>query len=85
MGLGFLDGGGGGGGGGNASIVGAALTNINGTVLDGYLSQAQVFLDLNGNGIYDSGEPETITSSSGAYTLNATSGSQETSLSKLNG
>ena len=64
---------GGGGGGGSSTASNPTTVSTNGTVLDGYLYNAQVFLDLNGNGQYDSGEPETTTNSTGGYTLNATS------------
>jgi len=68
-----------GGGGGSSPSAGpgpsgpSTTSNYSGVVLDGYLSNARVFLDLNGNGQYDSGEPSATTNSNGAYTLNATS------------
>jgi len=40
--------------------------------MDGYLYKATVFLDLNGNGIFDTGEPTATTSETGAFTLSAT-------------
>lgn len=64
--------GGGGGGGGSPSASGPSTTSISGVALDGYLYNASVFLDLNGNGQFDAGEPSATTNSSGGYTLNAT-------------
>ena len=66
-------GGSGGGGGGGSASNSPQNQSSSGVVLDGYLSNAHVFLDLNGNGVYDSGEPEATTNSSGNYTINATS------------
>jgi len=62
----------GGGGGGSPSASGPSTTSISGVALDGYLYNASVFLDLNGNGQFDAGEPSATTNSSGGYTLNAT-------------
>lgn len=63
---------GGGGGGGASASSGSTTTTINGVALDGYLYNASVFLDLNGNGQFDAGEPSGTTNSNGGYTLNAT-------------
>jgi len=46
---------------------------VSGIVMDGYLKDATVFLDLNDNGVYDSGEPTALTDASGAYSFNAAS------------
>lgn len=54
------------GSGGTGSSV-AAL--ISGTVADGYLVNATVFLDKNGNYQSDAGEPSTATDAHGSYTL----------------
>ncbi len=63
----------GGGGGGGAPAGGAPVaSNFNGVAVDGYLYQARAFLDLNGNGQYDNGEPTAITDSNGGFTLSAT-------------
>lgn len=59
------------GGGGSNSIV-VANSSFSGVALDGYLYQALVFLDLNGNGQYDSGEPSDTTDKNGKFTFNAT-------------
>ncbi|MEG4630834.1 SBBP repeat-containing protein [Microcoleus sp. AR_TQ3_B6] len=40
-----------------------------GLVIDGYISEATVFLDANKNGIKDTNEPSTITDASGKYNL----------------
>ena len=65
-------GGGGGGGGGSSSSTGTTTSSYSGVAIDGYLYLATAFLDLNGNGTYDSGEPTATTDSSGAFTLTAT-------------
>ena len=58
---------GGGGGGGSGPLVSAnALTGV---VVDGYLQGATVFLDLNQNGVQDTGEPATTTDLNGRYAL----------------
>ena len=45
------------------------LAKISGTVADGYLVNASVFLDKNGNYQLDAGEPNTTTVANGAYEL----------------
>lgn len=47
-----------------------AAATIGGSVADGYLAGAIVFLDRNGNYQLDAGEPSTTTNANGAYTLN---------------
>lgn len=44
-------------------------TTITGTVADGYLRGAEIFLDMNGNYQSDAGEPRTTSGPGGAYTL----------------
>jgi len=44
-------------------------SEISGKVADGYLKNATVFLDLDGDKVYDTGEPKTTTDSVGSYTL----------------
>ncbi|WP_323750990.1 hypothetical protein [Marinobacter sp.] len=44
-------------------------TTVSGRAADGYLAQARVFIDLNGNGALDSDEPRTDTDGSGFFTL----------------
>ena len=67
VGGGAATGGGGGGGGG-----GPVATAMSGAVIDGYVSGATVFLDLNGNYTFDADEPFAITDSSGAYSFETT-------------
>lgn len=55
------------GGGGTTPTTGT--TSISGKVADGYLVDATVFLDKNGNYQLDTGEPSTVTDANGAYTL----------------
>lgn len=49
--------------------TGSLAKVITGTVADGYLVNAKVFLDRNGNYRLDEGEPSATTDSSGAYKL----------------
>lgn len=42
---------------------------ISGVVADGYLQNAEVFLDMNNNYQWDGNEPKTMTDNSGRYTL----------------
>lgn len=60
---------GGGGGGSAGSTPGATLSGV---AVDGYLSNATVFLDINRNGLQDAGEPTTTTDANGRYTLDYT-------------
>ncbi len=64
----------GGGGGGSSSPAGGTPTTsaFSGVAIDGNLYLARAFLDLNGNGTYDNGEPTAITASDGTFTLTAT-------------
>jgi GDSL-like Lipase/Acylhydrolase len=61
-----------GGGGGSSTSTGITTSSYSGVAIDGNLYLATAFLDLNGNGTYDSGEPTATTDSSGAFTLTAT-------------
>lgn len=60
---------GGGGGGGGSNSPGSDSTLLSGIAADGYLRNAQVFLDLNGNLEQDPGEPATVTGNGGGYLL----------------
>ena len=72
----------GGGGGGDSAGSGkasdsetpAAVTTLNGTVADGYLRDARVFLDRNRNRVYDNGEPQVQSGAGGAYSLEVNPG-----------
>ena len=48
----------------------SSQTAVSGKVADGYLVNATVFMDKNGNYQLDPGEPFTTTDATGAYTLN---------------
>lgn len=61
--------GGGGGGGSSTTSAGPASTSLSGTAVDGYLKGATVFLDVNGNGSIDAGEPSALTDDAGRYVL----------------
>lgn len=50
---------------------GGSTSAASGVVMDGYLKNATVFLDLNDNGRQDSGEPSTTTGADGSYSLSA--------------
>lgn len=52
---------------------GSSATPIAGTVADGYVTGARVFLDKNANGILDPGEPNEVTGGSGTFHLSDTS------------
>ncbi len=55
----------------------SALTSLTGTVADGYLTDARVFLDRNGNRVYDNGEPMAQSTAGGGYTLEVNPGEGE--------
>ncbi|MCG9682024.1 hypothetical protein L1D31_05525 [Vibrio sp. Isolate23] len=64
------------GGGGNGGETSSATSpsslqskSIQGVAIDGYISGATAFLDLNYNGELDSGEPKSITDANGRYEL----------------
>ena len=64
---------GGGGGGGSTPSASPAASSLSGTAVDGYLKGATVFLDVNGNGSFDAGEPSALTDDSGRYVLDTSS------------
>ena len=49
--------------------TGVLAKQISGTVADGYLVNATIFLDRNGNYQLDAGEPRATTDANGAYTI----------------
>jgi 2',3'-cyclic-nucleotide 2'-phosphodiesterase (5'-nucleotidase family) len=53
----------------DSSAPAASTPTAQGTVIDGYLSGATVFIDVNDNGQLDAGEPNTTTDAQGNYTL----------------
>lgn len=59
----------GGGGGGSTPVVKSTLTGV---AIDGLLSNATAFLDLNDNGLLDNNEPQGKTNAQGQFTLEAT-------------
>lgn len=61
------------GGGGGSNSGSGTTTTISGTVADGYLAGAEVFLDKNGNYQWDSGETKTTTNANGAYSMTVSS------------
>jgi hypothetical protein len=67
-------GGGGSGSGGGPSTTIQGQATITGQVQQGNIKGAQVFLDLNGNGVQDAGEPvaTTLTGADGKFTLDLT-------------
>ena len=54
---------------GSSAAAPAAPAPVTGTAIDGYLSGATVFIDVNGNGQLDAGEPSTTTDAQGNFTL----------------
>jgi len=59
--------GGAGGGGGTSAVAGSS--SFSGSLINGYISNARVFQDTNGDGFYAVGEPFAITNSLGEFTL----------------
>lgn len=59
-----------GGGGGSGESVTAV--SVSGVAIDGNLHRATVFLDLNGDGLFTTGEPTTTTNEAGNFTLTST-------------
>lgn len=57
------------GGGGSGGSSSGSSASASGKVIDGYVSGATVFVDLNNNGKFDLGEPNTKTNATGDYTL----------------
>lgn len=60
------------GGGGGGGLFGSSSL-LSGLAVDGYVQGATVFLDINKNGLQDTGEPSTTTDASGKYTLDYSS------------
>ncbi|NOQ42498.1 MAG: hypothetical protein GQ563_08375 [Desulfuromusa sp.] len=60
-----------------SSVSSSTLTTLTGTVADGYLTDARVFLDRNGNRFYDNGEPMAQSTAGGAYRLEVNPGEGE--------
>jgi hypothetical protein len=63
----------------NFNLAGADFSNVlvnyvRGKSVDGYISNAQVFADANGNGVLDDGEAVSITDSTGNYEIAGGSG-----------
>lgn len=56
-------------GGGGGTTVSGSTVSVSGTVADGYLRGAEVFLDKNGTYQWDGVEPHTVTGAGGAYAL----------------
>ncbi|MEA3362657.1 MAG: Ig-like domain-containing protein [Thermodesulfobacteriota bacterium] len=52
----------------------STATTLSGTVADGYLTDALVFLDRNQNRVYDNGEPMAQSTAGGVYTLEVNPG-----------
>ncbi|RBW67104.1 hypothetical protein DS893_01100 [Vibrionales bacterium C3R12] len=67
------------GGGGGGSSTPAAKATMKGKAIDGYITGATAYLDVNYNGKLDSGEPSTITDENGEWTLISTGENAECS------
>ncbi|MEZ8011719.1 MULTISPECIES: hypothetical protein [Vibrio] len=65
-------GGGGGGGSSSTSAPAPQTKTLQGVAIDGYISGATAFLDINYNGVLDEGEPSSITDDEGSYQLSLT-------------
>jgi uncharacterized repeat protein (TIGR04052 family) len=57
---------------GGGSSSSSPSNSLSGIVADGYISGATACLDLNNNGVCDSGEPTGTTNASGAFTITGT-------------
>lgn len=57
----------------SSSSASDSLSEIQGRAINGYLVDAFVFQDRDGNGLYTSGEPATVSSSTGQFSLSGTS------------
>ena len=56
---------------GGGSDATPASSSVSGVAMDGYLKDARAFLDKNGNGAYDSGEPSAMTTAGGKFKIDA--------------
>ena len=54
-----------------------ATSLLNGKVIDGYVSGATVWLDINGNGVLNEDEPSTVSTQAGDYALELTAAQRE--------
>ena len=59
--------------------------DVGGKVVDGYVAGATIFQDLDNNNILDAGEPFTVTSSTGEFTLSGIIASKTASLKMISG
>ena len=67
----------GGAGGGSAGIlsgIAASSSALSGRLVNGYISGARVYQDLDGDGVYDTDEPSSTTAADGSYELTIVSG-----------
>jgi hypothetical protein len=62
----------GGGGGGTPPANPSATTTVSGVALNSYLENAIVFLDLNGDGVLNNGEPSATTNANGEFSFPTT-------------
>ena len=70
----------GGGGGDNSTVAQSGASTLTGAVIDGYLKDATVCLDLNANLACDSEEPTTKSLDKGAYSLSVPAGTDTSNL-----
>ncbi|MDC1157632.1 hypothetical protein OAU07_06655, partial [Alphaproteobacteria bacterium] len=59
----------GGGGGGGGTVAATLGSSFSGQLVNGYIKDARVFQDNNGNGLFDVGEPTGTTDTSGRFAL----------------
>ena len=69
LGLAALGAGGSGSGASGGTLVSNVDTTFSGQLVNGYIKDARVFQDNNGNGEYDAGEPTGVTDGSGRFSL----------------
>ncbi|KIC39029.1 hypothetical protein RA27_17895 [Ruegeria sp. ANG-R] len=89
---GLAAGGGGGGsdggsdsGGSGAGGSGTSAPSLSGTVVDGYIVNATVFQDVNGNSVFDAGEPNTTTDALGNFNITLDSSNPAAKLVSVGG
>src|SRR6056300_876957 len=66
-------------------IVTDEAESVAGTIVDGYVAGATVFQDLDNDNVLDSGEPYTVTSATGAFTLDGVVSSATAPLKMITG
>jgi len=77
--------GGGGGDSSSSTTPPPPSKNISGTIVDGYIKDAKICLDINNNSQCDDNEPYTISDENGNYTLSVTANNGEYKIISVGG